>query len=94
MIGLLFLSSVAVGGMPAMSTGAEQMTTTGAEVDTDDILLKIDLQPNGDAVWTIEYRTHLDDTETIDAFEEQQAAIEAGWSRPNRARVAASAKLI
>lgn len=74
-IGLLLLSIV-VGGVPATSIGTEQMTMTGANVDTDDILLKIDLQSNGDAVWTIEYRTHLDDTETTEAFEQQRAAIE------------------
>lgn len=75
-VGLLLASSIAIGCVSAANTGGERLATTDGAAITDDILLRIDLQHNGDAVWTIEYRTRLDDTETTNAFKEQQTAIE------------------
>jgi hypothetical protein len=46
-------------------------------VDPDDILLSIEVEEDGDAVWTIEYRTRLETDEDEAAFEDLRADIEA-----------------
>lgn len=94
MVGLLLVSSIGIGSVPAASTGDERLATTDVEAAVDDILLQIDLQRSGDAVWTVEYRTRLDDTETTDAFKEQQAAIEddpESYTEPFDERMTATA---
>ncbi|WP_321168222.1 DUF4897 domain-containing protein [Halorubrum sp. JWXQ-INN 858] len=47
------------------------------EVDPDDVLLGIDLDGEGNAEWTIEYRTRLDTDDDEAAFEELRRDIEA-----------------
>ncbi len=46
-------------------------------VDPDDVLLAIDVEGDGDAVWTIEYRTRLETEDDEAAFEDLQADVEA-----------------
>ena len=46
------------------------------DADADDILLEADVDENGDAVWTVEYRFLLADEESQTAFEELETEIE------------------
>lgn len=46
-------------------------------IDPDDILLSIAVEENGDAVWTIEYRTRLETDEDEQAFEDLEGDIDA-----------------
>ncbi|AUX10879.1 hypothetical protein AArcSl_3274 [Halalkaliarchaeum desulfuricum] len=45
------------------------------DADADDILLEADIDENGDAVWTVEYRFLLADEESETAFEELETEI-------------------
>jgi hypothetical protein len=49
-------------------------------IEPDGILLRVDLQTDGDASWTIEYRIRLNDENTTAAFESLQTDIEANES--------------
>lgn len=46
------------------------------DAEADDILLEADVDENGDAVWTVEYRFLLADEESESAFDELEANIE------------------
>jgi hypothetical protein len=64
-----------------LSGGTAAATNPGAEfrqenVDPDDVLLSVELEPDGDAVWTIEYRVELTTEEEQQAFDELQADVE------------------
>jgi len=49
----------------------------GVEIDPDNVLMEITLQPNGTATLRIEYRIELDDRNTTDAFERHREDIES-----------------
>ncbi|MFW5940087.1 MAG: DUF7345 domain-containing protein [Halolamina sp.] len=70
----MLLCSAGVGAaaeLPALQTG---------DVETDSVILEADVDEDGDARWTVEYRVALDDENTTDSFEELQADIEANES--------------
>jgi hypothetical protein len=58
---------------------------SGEAVVIDDVLLRVDLRPDGTADWRVEYRTDLDDAATTTAFEGLAAAVDAD-PRPFRDR--------
>ncbi len=61
-------------GARAGLAGIEQIEES---IDPDDVLLAVDVEADGDAVWTVEYRTRLDSEDEEDAFEDLQADVEA-----------------
>ena len=66
----------------AVSLGSVAGATPGSplaqqDIDTDDVLLSITVEDDGDARWTIEYRTRLETDADDAAFEELRRAIEA-----------------
>lgn len=69
--------SVATAATPSHSAAVtpEAITGTQTSVDPDRVLLRADLQADGTAEWTIEYRVRLDDENTTDAFESVAAEI-------------------
>lgn len=67
----LLLGAGAVSGAPSESAFAQQ------DIDPDDILMSITIADDGDAIWTIEYRTRLETDEEEQAFEELQSDVEA-----------------
>jgi hypothetical protein len=69
---LLCSSGVAAGaGFSSLQTG---------DVETDSVALEADIDADGDARWTIEYRVALDDENTTEAFESLQRDIERNTS--------------
>ena len=46
------------------------------DIDADDVLLSIDVEADGDAVWTIEYRNRLETDDDEAAFDDLRADIE------------------
>ncbi|WP_299236441.1 helix-turn-helix transcriptional regulator [Natronomonas sp.] len=62
-----------VGADPAATDGVAQQ-----DIDADDVLLAIDVEDDGDAVWTVEYRTRLETEEDAAAFEDLRGDIENG----------------
>ncbi len=68
---LLFVSLGAVAAAPSGSAFAQE------GIDPDDILMSIELEDDGDAVWEIEYRTRLETDEDEAAFEDLRDDIEA-----------------
>lgn len=49
-------------------------------VDPDQVLLRVDVQADGDAQWRVEYRVRLDTENESAAFEDLQAAVEENES--------------
>lgn len=86
---LLAAASVAgagasVTGVPGSSGVADGSPSVAAEdpfgqmdIDADDVLMEAAVEADGDAVWTIEYRTRLDTEDEADAFEELREDVEA-----------------
>ena len=68
--------------LPLASTGAASPDSVfGVQsVDPDQVILRVDLQPNGDAQWRIEYRVRLETENETQAFEDLQADVEANES--------------
>jgi len=70
-VGLASIGTAQSGaGVPA--GGFEQM-----DVDPDDILLEVTVEPDGDAVWEAQYRIRLATDDEEQAFEDLRADIEA-----------------
>lgn len=71
-VGVLAGASVGVGGV-----GTGDVVFQEEAIDPDDVLITVEIDADGDAVWSIEYRTRLatDDNET--AFEAFRADLEA-----------------
>lgn len=71
-VGVLAGASVGVGGV-----GTGDVVLQEEAVDPDDVLITVEIDADGDAVWSIEYRTRLatDDNET--AFEAFRSDLEA-----------------
>ena len=62
------------------SAGAVTATVGQTEPAPDDVVLRIDLTPDGIADWTVEHRIRLDDENTTDAFESFRADVESNES--------------
>ncbi|MES3516249.1 MAG: hypothetical protein PPP58_01155 [Natronomonas sp.] len=76
----LFVGCCLVVGVAAAVSGAAATDPAGLsqqDIDTDDVLLSIDVEESGDAVWEIEYRSRLATEEDEQAFEDLQADVEA-----------------
>ncbi|WP_253738986.1 helix-turn-helix transcriptional regulator [Halohasta salina] len=70
----LVCSSVIAGGVAATDhTGPYQIATDQPE--PDNTVTRIDLRPNGDAVWTIQFRTRLSTSAATEKYEAFQAAF-------------------
>lgn len=73
---LLVLGVGVAAGLGAASTPGgdpfEQM-----DIDAEDVLMAVDVDADGEAAWTIEYRTRLSDSEDEAAFEELREDIES-----------------
>ena len=68
--------------LAVLSVGAAVATPAGSAfpqegIDTDDVLMSIAVDADGDAEWTIEYRTRLETDDDEAAFEELRADIDA-----------------
>lgn len=71
-LGCLVLICVApVAGVSSGSAFAQQ------EIDTDDVLMSIAIEEDGDAVWEIEYRTRLETDDDERAFADLQSDVES-----------------
>jgi hypothetical protein len=68
---LLLLSAAPVSGVSSGSALAQQ------GIDTDDVLMSIAVEEDGDAVWEIEYRTRLETDDDERAFAELQSGVES-----------------
>ncbi|GAA0510290.1 DUF7345 domain-containing protein [Halorubrum aquaticum] len=71
-VGLLVGASTGVAGVGAGDVFAQQ-----EEIDPDDVLITADVNADGDAVWTIEYRVRLSTSDEEQAFEEFRTDLEA-----------------
>ena len=74
--GLLALLLVGSG----VGAAAEFPGLQTGDVETDTVVLEADIEPDGDARWSIEYRVALDDQNTTEAFESLQRDIEQNTS--------------
>ena len=63
-------------GGVAAAPGADEPLAQ-EDIDPDDVLLSIDVETNGDATWTIEYRVRLATDEDEQAFESFREDLEA-----------------
>lgn len=75
-----FAALVAVLLALSAATGAVGATTSSnafgvQSVDPDQVLLRVDVQPDGDAEWRVEYRVRLDTENETQAFEDLQADL-------------------
>ncbi|MDG5778625.1 hypothetical protein VB773_03495 [Haloarculaceae archaeon H-GB2-1] len=70
LVGSLALASVPVGGATSATPQIEG-------VDSDAVVMRVGIQPNGTATWSLSYRVRLDDQNATDAFESLAADIEA-----------------
>ena len=52
----------------------------GAQVDPDNVLLRVSLHEDGSATWQVEYRVLLEDENATEAFESLEADIDANTS--------------
>lgn len=66
-------SIVAVAAVPAAGQ-ADVVPQTG-EVEPDGVVLRVDVDENGTAAWTVEYRIRLDDETTTAAFESLRSDV-------------------
>lgn len=70
---------VAAGAAASDHTGPYQMQADQPE--PDNTVTRITLRPNGDAIWTIQFRTRLSTTEDIEEYESFQADFTNNSSR-------------
>lgn len=77
---VVILVVVAVGSGGSAGENPAQTGEGDLEVDPDDVLLLVDVRPDGDAQWRMEYRMRLSTDEDVAAFEELKADIEANTS--------------
>lgn len=68
---VLFVCVGTVAGAPTGSAFPQQ------DIDPDDVLMSITVEDDGDAVWTIEYRTRLETDEDEQAFADLKRDVEA-----------------
>jgi hypothetical protein len=70
-VGLLVGASAGVAGVAGDPFAQQE------EIDPDDVLITVDVDADGDAVWTIEYRVRLSTSDEERAFEEFRTDLEA-----------------
>lgn len=58
-----------------LTSSAGVATAQSADIDHDSVVTSITLDDSGDAVWTIEYRTSIEDEPTREAFDSLQSDI-------------------
>ena len=87
----LILAGVGATGSTASAQSAD--TIAGTQVDPDDVSLRVDLQEDGSAAWTIEYRVRLDDntTQAFESLQDDIAANDTGYVAEFRGRMIATA---
>lgn len=76
--GIVFalLVCCAIAGLIGMGPVAATDGFAQEDIDADDVLLAIDIEADGDAVWTIEYRNRLETDDEKAAFDDLRADIE------------------
>ncbi|MFC5278796.1 hypothetical protein ACFPM1_08530 [Halorubrum rubrum] len=78
----LLVVGLLVGGLLVCASGgaagvAGDPFAQQEEIDPDDVLITVDVDADGDAVWTIEYRVRLSTSDEERAFEEFRTDLEA-----------------
>lgn len=81
---LVFVTSILViggGATAGAGSGAAELDSDRSafgvqEIDADRVRLDVEVHENGDATWSVELWTRLDDEERRDAFDELRAEIE------------------
>ncbi|GAB7019346.1 helix-turn-helix transcriptional regulator [Halostagnicola bangensis] len=74
----LVMGAAVVGG-PTVTADAAQsdpLVSQPEDIDTDEVRMNIAVESDGSAEWTIELWVHLDDAETVDAFESLEDDID------------------
>jgi len=66
-------------GSPIADAGVDGTAFQTGAIDADGVLLRVEVQPDGDAVWTVEYRIQLDNRS--EAFESLRRDVGANASR-------------
>ncbi|WP_232745064.1 helix-turn-helix transcriptional regulator [Halorubrum aethiopicum] len=75
-VGLL-VAGLLVGASAGVAGVAGDPFAQQEEIDPDDVLITVDVDADGDAVWTIEYRVRLSTSDEERAFEEFRTDLEA-----------------
>ena len=75
-IALALLVCCAIAGLAGTGSVAATDGFAQQDIDADDVLLAIDIESDGDAVWTIEYRNRLETDDEEAAFDDLQSDIE------------------
>jgi hypothetical protein len=73
---VLVAGAVLAGAAPAAALGEAVAPQTG-EVDPDGVVLRVDVDPDGTATWSVEYRVRLDDENATTAFEAHRDDVRA-----------------
>ncbi|TKX72890.1 hypothetical protein EXE46_15220 [Halorubrum sp. GN11_10-6_MGM] len=77
---LAVVALLGVAGLALGAGGAGAVPFEGGfaqmDVEPDDVSLEVDVQPDGDAQWTVEYRIRLGTDEEEQAFEQLRADVE------------------
>lgn len=73
---LALLGCCVLAGLLAVGPVAAAGGFAQEDIDADDVLLSIEVEDNGDAVWTIEYRNRLETDDETEAFEQLRTDIE------------------
>ncbi len=84
LVGISLLVAVGAAGIVASAEGVAGAPGGAAEepfgqmdIEADDVLMEATVEPDGDAVWTIEYRTRLATDEDERAFEDLREDVDA-----------------
>ena len=75
-IALAVLVCCAIAGLAGGSSVAAMDGFTQQDIDADNVLLAIDIESDGDAAWTIEYRNRLETDDEEAAFDDLRSDIE------------------
>jgi hypothetical protein len=78
--GLLAIALAVLLCSSGVGAATEFSSLQTGDVETDSVALEADIDADGDARWTIEYRVALDDGNTTEAFESLQRDIERNTS--------------
>lgn len=78
---IVILTSGLAGADPASPSKVADNTSPqsvyGVQIDPDNVLLQVDLRPDGSGEWRVEYRIRLDDENSTEAFERHREQIES-----------------
>lgn len=72
---LALLVASGPGSIATAGTADSPLPAPGTGLDADEVVVAIDVQPDGSAVWEVEYRTRLDDDEVTAAFEDTRQDV-------------------